>query len=115
MYRVLKPNGIAYIMIPPWFGIHGGHDFKPFHYFPFPIAKFLREKLFEEKIKENSYEEANLHKTTFRRSLELINNSKFELLTTKDTHFRIHILTRIPLLREFMVPSAVFILKKQLR
>lgn len=43
MYRVTKIGGICYIMIPPWYNPHAGHHLKPFHIFPFKLAKYLRQ------------------------------------------------------------------------
>jgi len=113
MYRVVKRDGFCYIIIPPWYNLHAGHGLKPFHYFPFKVAKFLRELFFSRKITANSYEESNLYPITFRRMLEMIMASGFKLLATRDTHLRLHFLTRIPIIREIAVPSAVFILTKE--
>jgi len=112
MYRVLKPGGICYIMIPPWYNPHAGHGLKPFHYFPFKTAKFLRELFFRKKVKENSFEEKTLYPVTFRKMQRMILSSGFNIIATRDTHFRMHFLTRIPVLREILIPSAVFILTK---
>jgi SAM-dependent methyltransferase len=112
MYRVTKKNGICYMLVPMWFNFHAGHSLKPFHLFPFKIAKFLRQLIFRNKITGNSFEEENLYKTTYKGTSTLIKNSRFKILSTKDAHFRLHFLTRIPLLREFSVPAVAFILKK---
>ena len=112
MYRVTKTGGICYIMIPPWYNPHAGHSLKPFHIFPFKLAKFLRQLFFRNKINGNSFEEAGLYPITFKRMLKMISTSGFNVVATKDTHFRLHFLTRIPVIREIAVPSAVFILAK---
>ena len=112
IYRVLKPGGICYLMVPPWYSPHGGHDLKPFHYFPFRFAKFMRQLVFRKKIKGSSYADRSLYPVTFSRTTGLCRESGFLTLGTRDLHFRLHFLTNIPLLREILVPAAVFILKK---
>lgn len=113
MFRVLKSGtGLCYILIPPWFNPHAGHQLKPFHYFPFRIAKFLRHIFFRNRIEDHSYAEARLYPITFRKMQKMIFNSGFRLLETRDFHFRMHFLTKIPVLREILVPSVAFILRK---
>ena len=115
MYRVTREGGICYIMIPPWYNPHAGHKLKPFHYFPFKTAKFLRHLFFKNRIHANSYEEQGLFPITFQRMLKMIKVSGFQLATTRDTHLRLHGLTKIPLLREVAVPAVTFILKKPVK
>ena len=113
MYRVVKTGGICYIMVPPWYSPHGGYCVRPFHILPFKIARFLRQLFFKNKVCANSLAEANLYPITFKKMLGLVSNSGFKILTTKDTHLRLHFLTKIPLIREIAVQSAVFILRKK--
>ena len=113
LYRVTKTGGICYIMIPPWYNPHAGHHLKPFHILPFKVAKFLRELIFGNKIDANSYEEAGLYPITFRKMVRMISKSGFKILTTKDTHLRLHFLTKIPGIREVAVPAVSFILTKE--
>jgi len=112
LYRVTKVGGICYILIPPWYSLHAGHNLKPFHLFPFKMAKFLRQLVVRNKIKANSFEELGLYSITFKRMSKMISSSNFKVLTTKDTHFRLHFLTKIPIIREIMVPAVAFILIK---
>ena len=113
IYRVTKAGGIGYIIIPPWYNPHAGHYLKPFHLLPFKIAKFLRQLIFRNKISANSYAEAGLYPITFRKMSNMISKSGFKLIATKDTHFRLHFLTKIPLIREILVPAVTFIVKKE--
>jgi len=113
MHRVLKEKGICYIMIPPWYNPHAGHGLKPFHILPFKVGKFLRELIFKNKIETTSLAEEGLYPITFRKMLKMISNSDFKILDIKNTHFRLHFLTKIPLIREIMVPAAAFILTKE--
>ena len=113
MYRVSKTGGICYIVIPPWYNPHAGHSLKPFHIFPFKLAKFLRQLIFRTKIYINSFEEGGLYPITFSRMLKMISTSGFKLIATKDTHFRLHFLTKIPIIREIAVPAVAFILVKE--
>ncbi len=112
LYRTTKKGGICYILIPPWYNPHAGHNLKPFHIFPFKLAKFLRQLIFRDKIKANSYEEAGLYPITYKRMFKMISESGFKVLATKDTHFRLHFLTKVPIIREIAVPAIAFILKR---
>jgi SAM-dependent methyltransferase len=128
MYRVTKTGGICHLMIPPWYNPNAGHMFKPFHIFPFKIAKFLRYSIFgnkenastpEEaglyphKINADSFEEAGLYPLTFKKTLQIISASGFKVISTKDAHLRLHLLTKIPLIREVAIPAVNFILRKE--
>lgn len=113
MYRVTKSGGVCYVVIPPWFNPHAGHYLKPFHVLPFRFAKFLREMFFRKKVPGNSLEDLGLYKVTFRKMRKMIRVSGFDILATKDTHFRLHLVTKIPLLREFVVPAVSFLLRKK--
>ena len=110
--RILKEGGYGYFVIPPWYSFHGGHHLKPFHILPFKVAKFFRNIFFQRKFKEDSLEEAMLFKVTYRKMYKMIKNAGFKLVNTKDTHLRLHFLTKIPLIREFTVPAIAFIVKK---
>lgn len=112
IYRVMKNNGLGYLVIPPWFNPHAGHGLKPFHFFPFKVAKFLRNKFFNKKVEYNSLEEVSLYKITFRKMKNMIEQAGFKIVDMKDTHLRLHFLCRIPLLREFLIPAVAFIVKK---
>ena len=111
IHRVTKTGGICYIVIPPWYNPHAGHQLKPFHILPFKVAKFLRQLIFRNKINANSFEEATLYPITFKKMLKMISTSGFKVISTKDTHFRLHFLTKIPVIREIAVPSVAFILR----
>ncbi len=113
MFRVTRKKGICYILIPPWYTPHAGHNLKPFHIFPFGVAKRLRRLVFGNKIVENSYAEAHLYKITFQRMKRMIEAAGFEILGVKDTHLRLHFMARIPLLRELFIPAAAFIAIKR--
>ena len=112
IFRVMKKDGFGYFVIPPWYNFHAGHELKPFHVFPFKIAKFLRNLLFKNKVKFNSFEEASLYKITFSSMKKMINIAGFKIVDMKDTHMRFHLLCKIPILREFLIPAVAFIVKK---
>lgn len=112
MFRVTRQGGFSYIMIPPWYNPHAGHQLKPFHLLPFCLAKGLRRFFFHNKIEAGSLAEAELYPITFRRMHRMILASGFRVVATRDTHFRLHWLTRIPLLREILVPAVAFIVRK---
>lgn len=113
MYRVTRPGGVCYIMIPPWYNPHAGHAFRPFHVLGFKTARFLARRLYRKKIEENSFAERNLYGITFSRMAKMIRASGFEIAASKDVHFRMHFLTRIPLIREIAVAAVGFILIKR--
>ncbi len=112
MFRVLRPGGVGYVMIPPWWNPHAGHHMKPFHIFPFHVAKRLRTFFFRNQIRGASYAEELLHPITFARMDTMLRQAGFRPLATRDTHFRLHFLTRIPLLREIAVPAVAFLVTK---
>ena len=112
IFRVTRRGGYAYLAIPPWYNPHAGHQLKPFHYFPFSMAKRLRRLAFRDCVEGSSYEEVGLYRVTFRRMRKLIEQSGFRIVATKDPHFRLHFLTRVPLLREVLVPVAAFVVQK---
>jgi SAM-dependent methyltransferase len=115
LFRVTKIGGICYIMIPPWYNPHAGHELKPFHVLPFYVAKYLRALIFRERINAESFEDINLFPITFKKMLKMVTISGFKVMATKDTHFRMHFLTKIPVIQEIAVPSVSFILKKEKR
>ena len=112
IYRVMKKDGLGYLVIPPWFNPHAGHGLKPFHIFPFKVAKFLRNIFFNKKVRYNSLEEVSLYKITFRKMKNMIEQAGFQVIDMKDTHLRFHFMCRVPFLREFLIPAVAFIVKK---
>jgi len=113
MYRVTKHGGYGYIVIPPWYNPHAGHGLKPFHLLPFNIAKFLRELIFRNKITGHSYEEVVLYKITCKKMEQMIKKSGFQIVETLDTHLRLHFLTKVPILREILIPAVAYIIIKR--
>lgn len=112
MYRVTKKGGICYITIPPWFSPHAGHGFKPFHIFGFSIARYLCQAIWHKRISGSSFEDHALYKITFEKMMRLLRCTPYEILATQDNHFRMHFMTKIPLIREILVPAVSFILRK---
>lgn len=115
MYRVTKKGGLCYISIPPWYNPISGHAVMPFHYLPFGVAKKLALIFFKNPpITPNarSYAELPLFKITCQQMTNLIISSGFRVLSTKDHHFRMHFLTKIPAIRDFAVPCVAFITRK---
>jgi len=114
MLRVTRPGGLIYILIPPWFNPHAGHGFKPFHYFSFGVAKYLARVIKGKNTPEDkkTYQDVGLHPITFRGMMNLINQLDCDLIGTKDTHFRLHFMTRIFLANELLVPAVAFIMQK---
>lgn len=112
MRRVLKNGGIAYIMIPPWWSPLSGQNIKPFQYFGFPLAKHFSNTIMRRKIKAKNLAELGLWPMTIRSTLHYIKSADFRVLKSYDILFRMHLLTKIPVLGEVLLPSVGFILKK---
>src|SRR3972149_7927867 len=114
IHRVLKRGGIAYIMIPPWYNPLSGQDIKPFQYFPFKIARHLRNSIFSSHIKAGSLAYLGLWPMTYHSTVKLINQAGFKIIRANDILMRLHFLTKIPFLREFLIPSVGFVVKKSI-
>lgn len=112
IHRVLKDKGTAYVMIPPWYNPLSGQTIKPFQYFPYKIARHLRNSVFRNHIKADSLAELGLWPMTFYKTLKLINQANFRVLKTTDILFKCHFITKTPFLREFLLPSVGFIIRK---
>ncbi|KKP75956.1 MAG: hypothetical protein UR73_C0031G0004 [candidate division WS6 bacterium GW2011_GWF1_35_23] len=112
IYRVTKKGGYCYFVIPPWYNPHAGHGLKPFHIFPFKVAKFLRNCIFRSNIRENSLAEMSYYPVTFRKMKKMIERGGYKIIGTQDIHFRLHFMTRIPILNEILVPAVAFIGRK---
>jgi|GEM_PF-1730360 len=115
MYRVTKKGGLCYISVPPWYNPFAGHACMPFHYLPFRIARRLAVLFYKTPHippEARSYAEYGIFPVTYQKMRRLISESGFRLLATKDHHFRLHFLTKIPIVREVVVPVVVFILRK---
>ncbi|MFA6492751.1 MAG: class I SAM-dependent methyltransferase [Patescibacteria group bacterium] len=115
MHRVLKKDGIAYVMIPPWYSPLSGQNIKPFQYFPFKVARHLRNSIFLSNIKADSINALGIWPMTFTSTQKFIRQANFLILKTVDILGRMHFVTKIPLLREFLLPSVGFILAKNLK
>ena len=106
--RVLKKDGICRIVIPPWFNPHAGHQIKPFHILPFRLAVYLTRHIIRYDVKAKSLNDLELHPITFRHMSNLLKNIGFKIINCHDELLRNHFLTRIPIMREFMIPSVAF-------
>lgn len=116
LYRVTKNGGLCYIMIPPWYSPWGGHHwFRPFHVLPFRWARFLKGLFVKETRKCESYADVDLYPIGFGRMLDMFGSAKFRVVRSIDTYFRFDFLTKIPVVREFCVFAASFILVKDKR
>ena len=112
MHRVLKNGGIAYIMIPPWWSPLSGQNLKPFQYFGFTLAKHFSNTIMGRKILAKNLAELGLWPMTFKSTVRYIKQANFKILKTTDILGRLHFLTKIPIVREVLVNSAGFIIKK---
>ena len=94
-----------------WETVKGSANAIPYEDNYFDLVLF-RNVFFKMKFEENSLEEAMLFKITYRKMYKMIKNAGFKLINTKDTHFRLHFLTKVPIFREFTIPAIAFIVKK---
>lgn len=113
MKRVLKKDGVAYIMIPPWYSPLSGQELKPFQIFGFKVAKHLSCEIFSRKINAKNLSELGIWPMTVRSTRRYIGQAGFKVLKTTDILGRIHFSTKIPLLNE-LINSVGFVLKKRL-
>lgn len=119
IHRTLKNDGIGRIVIPPWFNPHAGHQVKPFHVLPFRLAVYLTTHVISARahcitfnMKAKSLEDLELYPITFRQMSKIIERHEFEIINCNDVLLRNHFLTRIPIIREFLVPSVAFNIRK---
>lgn len=112
MYRVTKKGGYTYLLVPMWYNLKSGHRIAPFHLLPFPLAKKLSTFFFHYQISGNSLSEEGLYPTTYGKTVQMIQESGYKIISTLDTHFRLHFLTYIPILRDIFVPDIAFILRR---
>lgn len=111
MHRVLKKEGIAYIMIPPWYSPLSGQELKPFQIFGFPLAKHFSNTILSRKISAKNLAELGLWPMTVKSTLKYIDKAGFRVLKTTDILGRMHFLTKIPIIRELLL-SVGFILRR---
>jgi ubiquinone/menaquinone biosynthesis C-methylase UbiE len=113
LYRVTKKGGLCYIAIPPWYNPWAGHGLRPFHVFPFTIARKLKMLFFRNThIVERSRDEMHLFPITFKHMSNMIAQSGLRIIAVRDTHFRLHFLAKIPVIREIAIPLVAFIATK---
>jgi SAM-dependent methyltransferase len=114
-YRVLKPGGVCLLNTQPWYAPFAGHQLRPFHILPFPLAKRLSSWTRSMPIDGDSLADIDppLYPITMRRLDAMIRGSGFKILGTRDYHFRVHAVTRVPLLREVLTQSITYILQKE--
>jgi arabinofuranan 3-O-arabinosyltransferase len=111
--RALKPGGHCLLNTQPWFSPFAGHQLRPFHMLPLPLAIRMSNLLKGTKIHGDSLGvlDPPLHPVTMRRLDALVRDAGFQVVATKDYHFRIHAVTKIPLLREVLTQSITYMLR----
>ena len=114
-YRALKPGGHCLINTQPWYAPFAGHQLRPFHILPFAIAKLLSNLAKSSHIEGDSLEEIDppLYPITMRRLHSMVQDAGFTVLGTKDYHFRMHFVTKLPWLREVLTQSISYVLQKE--
>jgi len=103
-YRVLKPGGYACITAPPWYSPNAGHPrLKPFHLFPFPLARWLSEKTKGIRIEASDLAGLGLYPITIRRLRRHMMETGFEEVRIGDGLLGMDWLARIPFLNEVLL------------
>ena len=117
--RVLKCGGICLINTQPWYSPFAGHQIRPFHILPLPVAVFLKRLTLSKEARERfkldearSLEDFDLYPVTMRMVEHMIRDCEFRILATRDYHTRLHWTTRIPVLRELFTQSITYLLAK---
>jgi len=117
--RVLKSGGICLINTQPWYSPFAGHQIRPFHMLPFPVALFLRRLTLPKEARERwrldkarSLEDLDLYPLTMRTFERMIRDCGFRLVATRDYHTRLHWTTKIPILREVLTQSITYLFAK---
>lgn len=117
--RVLKRGGICLINTQPWYSPFAGHQIRPFHILPLPVALFLKRLTLSKEGRERfnldrarCLEDFDLYPLTMRRVERMIRDCEFRILGTRDYHTRLHWTTRIPVLREVLTQSITYLLAK---
>ena len=115
MKRVLKKDGIAYVMIPPWWNPLSAQRLKPFQYFGFNVAKHLSITMMKRDIPENNLVEMGLWPMTITSTKKYLHHADFKIIKTIDIIGRMHFLVNIPIVNEFLLSSVGFVAKKMLK
>jgi len=63
-------------------------------------------------IVERSLAEMDLFPITFKKMSNMIVQSGFRIAAVRDTHFRLHFLAKMPIVREIAIPLVAFIAEK---
>ena len=101
--RILSPQGMLILTFPPFYTPHGGHVFKPFHYFGERLACRLTKwfKGHDAQSYEKAYGSWGLFVLSLRTVERLLVRTGF--VTKKEwVRFSPINFTKVPLLREFL-------------
>ena len=112
-FRVTKERGVCLLNTSPWYSPFAGHELRPFHLMPFPVAKLLKRLLGAKDLNAGSFDELCLYPITMRRLEAFIRRTRFATLAIRDYHLRIHWFTKIPLAREVLTQSVTYLLRKE--
>lgn len=110
----LKPGGALYLSFPPFFSIGGGHQLKPFHYFPEKLAIWLGKR--NKRIKagvtgyKNLFGSFGLNKTFIRSIRALLVKNDFQIIKCKTRFFPFNS-ANIPVFGEFLTWHVEFYCK----
>ena len=107
--RNLKKNGFLFLSFPPFYNLSGGHQLKPFHYFPEKLAILIGRKLGRIPASVTDYKnlfgDHGLTKTTIKEIRQILIDNKFEIKVCK-TRFidekSFFNTAKIPILSEFL-------------
>jgi SAM-dependent methyltransferase len=110
--RVLRPGGWAYVSWTNWFSPWGGHEISPYHYLGPRLGAKLHDRLHGPPRKNKVGE--GLFPTHIGRMLRVVRARPALVLEHVEPRYypRLHLVTRIPVVRELATWNCVLRLRK---
>ena len=102
--RITKPGGYVTITTSPWYSPHAGHRaLKPFHVFPFPVARFLARHTRKMVEDGESLRDFRLYPITIRQLRRYMAKAGLKIERVGDAVLGLDFLAKVPLLNEVLV------------
>lgn len=109
-YRCMG-NGFLLLTFPPYYSPFGGHSLMPFHILPEKIAIRIGKKLGRIDRSIESLEDLSLFPITISRARNIIEKVGFEIASF-DSRYTSSFFCQFRMLREFLVPHCIFLLRR---
>ncbi len=111
----LKSGGFLYLSFPPFYSLGGGHQLKPFHYFPEKFAIWMgkKSKRIDNQVSGygNLFGSWGLYKTTINKVARLLTKNNFRILKCKTRFLPVNT-ANIPVLNELLTWHVEFYCQK---